>query len=535
MILKRFSFLFILLLYCSKNGATQESLLPMGSRFTQEHYLTADGESIAGNGLFPISEKEFGLVYAKEYDSTPMKKSWLNRKLFHQHFFEIRGEDYFLSIDPLLNLSLGSSLSPTEIDLFQNTRAFQVQGEVMGKVAFYSSFFENQARFADFQTDYFEDRGEQRYAESKGYYDTINAVIPGGGRTKPFKDGGFDYASAISYIRYRPNDFLAVQFGNHPQFIGWGHRSLLLSDNSFNFSNLKFDWSLSERWSFSTIHGKQLNLVRRIRSLGDTTFVTTVEEPYEKKNYSAKYLTFSPNDNLVLGFFESQVYFREDSIHSQWMHPMYFNPLPLINTVVYGWENNQAKSLLGFNFAWKFWKNKTLYGQFVTDEITNNNFQWGAQIGIKSNHLFGVKDLFLLGEFNTSTDQLYAANNRRLAYTHYNLPLAHTLGNGFSEVIAKLHYEYKRIYLDFHGVKYRAERPIYNMQSLFNSKGNYNNQITDVLFIESEIGYCFNPLTKLSAFVKGIYRKENVEDVINQTTLLFIGVKTNVFNRYLDF
>jgi hypothetical protein len=463
------------------------------------------------------------------------KKGWLGTKLFHEHFFEVQGEDFFLSVDPLIDLSVGRTNSLNPIDLFQNTRAFQVQGEVMGKVAFYTSFFENQARFADFRTLYFEDRGEQRFSESLGYYDTINAIIPGGGRTKPFKEGAFDYASAISYIRYRPLNFLAIQFGNHPQFIGWGHRSMLLSDNSFNFSSLRFDWSIGERFTFSTIHGKQLNLFRRIRSLGDTTFVTTVEEPFEKKNYSAKYLSFAPIENLVFGLFESQVYFREDSIASQWMHPMYFNPIPIINTGVYGWENRSAKSLLGLNFAWKFWRSKTLYGQFITDEVSQENFQWGAQIGVKANHLFGIQDLFVQCEYNTATDQLYAAQNRRLSYTHYNLPLAHTLGNGFSEIVAKLHYEFKRIYLNLHGVRYQAEHPIYDMQSLFNARGDYNSKNTNVVFLETELGYCFNPRTKLSAFVQGTYRNEIIEGERNQTTLFLIGIKTGVFNRYFDF
>lgn len=524
-----FVFLFI------KTGILQEMLLPVGERFKQEQYLTVNQDALIGNGFFPATEGDFQFVYAQYYNSSERARSWFNRKLFNEHFFEVRGEDYFLSIDPLMNLQLGKTADSDSINLFQNTRAFQVQGEVMGSVSFYTAFFENQARFADFQTTYFEDRGEQRYSESKGHYDTINAVIPGGGRTKPFKEGAFDYASAISYVRYRPADFLAVQFGNHPQFVGWGYRSLLLSDNSFNFSNLKVDWSIGDRWAFTTVHGKQLNLFRRIRRLGDTTFVTTVEEPYEKKNYSAKYLTFQPNENWSIGLFESQVYFREDSIQSEWMHPLYFNPLPLLNTAVYGWEDKDAKSLIGLNFAWRFWKSKVLYGQFVTDEVSNNSMQWGAQIGVKSNNLFGIKGLFLQGEFNTATDQLYAANNRRLAYTHFNMPLAHTLGNGFSEVIAKIHYEFKRIYIDFHGVRYTANRPIQNMQSLFNSKGDYENENTVVLLLETELGYCFNSRTKLAAFVKGVYRNEKIENRNNQTNLFFIGLKTNVFNRYFDF
>jgi hypothetical protein len=528
----------ILIVYCisffSCDVVAQELLLPLGKRFKQKYYMTSDGDGLTSNGVFPATEGQFGEIYAHQTDTSYLEKRWLNRKLFNEHLAEIRGENYYFAFDPLMNLHVGKTAESDSINLFQNTRAFQVHGEVMGKVAFYTSFFENQARFADFQTTYFEDRGEQRYSESKGYYDTINATIPGGGRTKPFKEGAFDYASAIAYMRYRLADFLAIQLGNHPHFVGWGHRSLLLSDNSFNFTQIKMDWQLGDKWSYTTMHGKQLNLFRRIRNLGDTTFVTAVEEPYEKKNFSVKYLSFKPIPQLSIGLFEAQVYFREDSIQSKWMHPLYFNPLPIVNTGVFGWENDDAKSILGLNFAWNFWKTKVFYGQFVMDEIGSAP-QWGGQIGIKANKPFGVKGLFIQGEVNTATSQLYAANNRRLAYTHFNLPLAHSLGNGFSELVAKAHYSLNHLYLDFHIVYYKANRSIHNMQALFNTRGEYEKERTTVLMLETELGYSFNSRTRLSVFLKGVYRSERIVSVENATNLFFVGLKTNVFNRYFDF
>lgn len=526
--------IFFALLFVEKVN-TQELLLPNGDRFKQKQYLISDGEGLTGNGFLPATEKEFKFIYSKEYDSLKRAKSWINRKLFNEHFFEIKGEDYYLSIDPLVNLHLGQTNDSDSINLFQNTRAFQLQGEVMGNVAFYTAFFENQARFASFQTDYFEDRGEQRYSESKGHYDTINATVPGGGRTKPFKEGAFDYASAISYFRYRPADFLAIQFGNTPSFVGWGYRSMLLSDNSFNFTNLRLDWSLSEKWSFTTTHGKQLNLFRRIRGLGDTTFVITVEEPYEKKNFSTKYLAFEPNEKLSLGLFEAQVYFREDSIHSEWMHPLFANPLPFLNTAIFGWENRDAKSLIGLNAAWNIWDKIVVYGQFVTDDLSSQP-QWGSQIGFKSKDFMKVQNLFIQAEYNVATNQLYAAENRRLAYAHFNLPLAHSLGNGFNEFIGKLHYEFKRVYVDFQGVFYRSQRPITDMNGLFNAKNEYAVNETEVVVGNIELGYLFNERTNLSFFVSGTYRQENtMSNAERNTIMIFAGIKTGVFNRYFDF
>lgn len=524
----------LLALLVSTTGLkAQEILLPIGHKYRNQDFTLENTKTIVGDGFFPVTQGDLDSVYHLKTDKKD--GGWFGRKLFHEHFVELRGEDYFLAIDPLINAHIGQEKGDFENNIYQNTRAFQVFGQVMDNFSFYTAFFENQARFADYKTNYFEDRGEQRFRENLGYYDTINATIPGGGRTKPFKEDGFDYSSAVSYIRYRPTESFAVQFGNNPNFVGWGHRSMLLSDNSFNATQLKTEWQINDQLKFSTIHAKHLNLFRRIRRLGDTTYVTTVEEPFEKKNYTAKYLSYQPTENFTVGLFEAQVYYREDSIHSEWMHPLYFNPLPLLNTAIFGWENSSAKSLLGLNFAWGFMKNSLLYGQFVTDELSSSP-DFGAQLGVKSNHFLGVQHLFLQLEMNHATNSLYAAQNRRLAYTHYNLPLAHTLGNGFTESIAKVHYEFKRIYLELGAIYYEANSPIQNMSSLFDVRGNIPDDFNRTLLGEVELGYVFNKRTHLSLFAKAVYRQSESEISGNQNTaLVFGGLKTRVFNRNFDF
>ena len=41
------------------------------------------------------------------------------------------------------------------------------------------------------------------------------------------------------YVIYRPNNMFTLQFGHGKHFIGNGYRSLLLSDNSFNYPFLR--------------------------------------------------------------------------------------------------------------------------------------------------------------------------------------------------------------------------------------------------------------------------------------------------------
>ena len=507
----------------------QEVLLPMGSVFKDRTILSADNDSLptfVGTGLFPVAEEATTEVLYRNHP-TSERKYWFGRKLFDEHFVELRGEDYFLAIDPLVNLSLGREEGLETTTLFQNTRAFQVSGEVMDNVSFYTAFFENQARFASYQSEYFTSRGEL-YPQWNGYAPQ-NAVVPGGGRTKPFKEDAFDYAAAVSHVRYRPSKYLAVQFGNTPNFVGWGHRSMLLSDNSFYATTLRLDATITDRISFSRLNSKHLNLMRRAET-------TKVEAPYEKKNYSANYLTFQVNDQFTIGLFEATVFFREDSIHSQWMHPLYFNPVPLVNTAVFGWESADAKSLLGINAAYKIGQKNLIFGQLATDKIGDNT-AFGMQLGWRTKGMFKLKNLYTHVEYNMASAELYAANNRRMNYTHFNLPLAHTLGNGFTELIFRVGYSYKRVYVEAHASTYEANQKINHLGSLFDSRGvTQPEDKVQVMYAHAEGGYCFNPRTNLSAFAKVTVRTSASElHGDHNAMLVTFGIKSRIFNQYTDF
>ena len=526
---KAISLLILLSVFSTLPAVAQEILLPMNSMFKDAYILSTNGDSeigFTGAGLFPTTQGDINQIEYLGSDSTDRYK-WLRRKLFHEHFAQVKGDDYFLSFDPLIYGASGVERGMEQNTLFQNTRGFQVSGEVMNKVSFFTAFYENQAQFASYQRAYFAERSEQRIVG--GNYIKEHAAIPGGGRTKPFGDTGFDYASSMSYVRYRPSKYLAVQFGNNPNFIGWGHRSLLLSDNSFNATTLRVDVTLGKKWSYSLLKSKHLNLLRR-------EFTNAVEAPFEKKNYSVHYLTYKPTERLTIGLFEATVYFREDSIQSQWMHPLYFNPVIGVNTAAFGWENQDAKSLIGLNFAYSIGKKHLLFGQLATDELSATP-QYGIQLGWRSADLFRVKNLTAHIEYNKATERLYAANNRRMAYTHFNLPLAHTLGNGFDEVIGRASYMFKSFYIQTQGIFYRSDQPMEAQSNLFESREvqvQFDRQ--NVLLAEVEVGYRFNPTTNLCAFTKVIYRQSEGELAGQRNVgMVFFGLKTRLFNQYMDF
>jgi hypothetical protein len=513
-------------------------LLPLHDPLTPRFSSMAqkfDYDKSARNGLY----NTFGFRCGPEklraaYSPRP---SWLGRKWIDEHFFEVidttaKEKDVWVVINPIVNLQGGGQRGGSE-RLYQNTRGLEAHGRIKN-LEFYTGFFENQARFAAFQQDYFHAQGELRL-NSAGEYVVSNAIVPMGGRTKPFQETALDYASSVSYVRYthllggKYGKALRLEFGNTPNFVGWGHRSVLLSDNSFNATAFKFEFDINDKWSFSKINAKHLNLMRR-------QFTTAVEPPFEKKNYSAHYLVYRPSKNTTIGLFEATVYFREDSVQSRWMHPLYFNPIPLVNTAVFGWENAAAKSLVGVNFAQRIRDNHLVFAQLASDQL-GEDFQYALQFGWTWMNVLALKNLTIHAEFNKASDRMYSANNRRMAYTHFNLPLAHTLGNGFDELIGRVFYHYNKWYIQLHAVLYQADQPMENQTHLFQERTNAKfNDHQRVSYNEMEVGYLFNARSQLSVFARGIYRYSAGETQgIQTTTLFFVGIRNRLFNQYTDF
>ncbi|HLW29636.1 MAG TPA: hypothetical protein VKX29_02180 [Brumimicrobium sp.] len=518
---KNIAFYFIV--WISFSSWSQEILISSAGNVKDEVLFSGSDNRIIGNGFFPISYSDANYSLPTK-DST---RSWVLRKLLTEHFIQKEGEGFFLAVDPLLNMTIGKeALQNTPDYLYQNTRGVQAFGHLKNKLSFYTAFYENQARFVDYQRDYFVDRGE--FYPNSGTYIQDNAVVPNGGRTKPFKTNGFDYASAISYVRLTPIKQLAIQFGNAPRFFGWGHRSLLLSDNSYNYTHLSIDWEIIKGLTYTFIRGKQLSLVRKVHT-------NMVEAPYERKGIGVHYLSYRPLPSLVIGLFESSVYLRDEAKTSQRVNPYFYQPIIGVNTVLNGGESADMRNIVGLNIGWRFHNNHMIYAQTVSDDF--KNLEYGFQLGYRTGNTFGVKNLRLQFEYNQASRNLYAADNQRMAYTHFNLPLAHSLGNGFKEVIVRSAYQWKRIFIEAEAVYYKANQTMDSKSNLFESKQvAFGENNTTVLNGSVELGYLVNPATRLRVFVNANYRTStsNLGGEISYGVLSF-GIRSALSNQYFDF
>ena len=147
------------------------------------------------------------------------KQTWFGRKLFNEHMVYVKGNDYWFTLNPVVDLQLGKDSE--DVNTFNNTRAVQINGGLGNKFNFSASFYESQGRFAKYVNDY------ANYIKPDG---GNPAIVPGRGIAKEIYTDAYDYPVSEGYISYTPNQFFNFQFGYGKNFIGDGYRSLYLSD-----------------------------------------------------------------------------------------------------------------------------------------------------------------------------------------------------------------------------------------------------------------------------------------------------------------
>jgi len=518
--------------------------------FTHSYYARFDAEMNAIGTNSHTAAKPF--VYsdvARYYDIKAEKESlakdtdsWLGRKLFNEHLVEVQGEDYWFTVDPILDLQVGKDSEADFSSTYNNTRGIYIQAGLGERFNLTASVYESQGRFADYYN---------RYAESLKAYGPDPAIIPGRGIAKRFKDNSYDYPVAEAYLSYTPADFLNIQFGHGKNFIGDGYRSLLQSDVASPYPFLKLNatfWKLkyTSTWMW----------------LKDVRDEVVVDDAFLTKYMANHYLSWNVSERLNLGLFESVMW---ADTNGRGFDVNYLNPIIFFRAIEFQTGQGAGNAILGLSSKYK-WNNKVnLYGQFVLDEFSladvkagekswKNKF--GFQVGAKYFNAFNVDDLLIQAEYNQVRPYTYSHNTQVLNYGHFNQPMAHLWGANFREFVLIGRYNYKRWFgdakmiigqrgLDYNttddSVSYGGD--IYRDYNDRNAntgieigQGNKTNSF----MAELQAGYLLNPETNLKMFANIIYRDFN-PDAVNASTVrsgsvwFSLGFRTDLFNWYNDF
>ncbi|MGY5352670.1 gliding motility protein RemB [Wenyingzhuangia sp. IMCC45533] len=489
------------------------------------------------------------------------KSTWGGRKLWNEHLLEVRGKDYWLNLDFLLDGNVGRENGDAGTTI-ENTRILKLEGQLGNKISFSFTGTETQAKFPQFIREYIlinqpEDAG---------------GLIPGRGKAKSFGETGFDYGISTGYVSYTPNKFFNIQFGHGQNFIGDGYRSLLLSDVAAPRTYAKL----------TTKIGK-LEYTNIWTWLRDFNFTIDTDENVDFENnatHKRKYgifhhLSWNVNRRLNLGFFEGII--SDNSGTSGSLQAEYFNPVIFYKNVEFANGEDGGSGAVGLDIKYRVWKQNYLYAQFLLDEFSADKFfksngywanKYAFQLGVKSFDLFNVKGLLLQAEFNKAKPFTYSHEEQH-NYAHFGQPLAHLWGANFWEAIFIARYNRNRWGIntkfsfgkkgfDFFGDDISNGGNIFiNSGKRASDFGNEDQQgnLASITNIDLEVSYLINPSNNFKIYAGAYLRNFDAEADITRvgivprlkqeslnttfntenTQWFVMGVKADLFNFYKDY
>lgn len=538
-----------LLIIFIKSLYSQSITLPLErtQRIEQERKLILEGTQ--WHPVYPFRSDTF---YYSAYNDISNKKSsrtkgdfkeLLKSKLFFESLIKVDTAGLKLIIDPMVFFSIGHESfmgkggltgesgniqKPDERNTWVNTRGIRVEGSIGNKVSFHSAFYESQAVLTTW--------ADQQSNDLR--------VVPGQAMYKRFKGTGFDYAFAEGHVSYSPSGYFNFRLGHGKNFLGDGYRSLLLSDVAFNYPYFAINTRV---WN--------IEYVNIFSQLMDISQPKGSWDPWPKKYTTTHYLSWNVTHWLNIGLFESIVWHAGDSTGKRGFELQYLNPIIFYRPVEFS-MGSPDNALMGGSIRLKFLKHNMLYFQMLLDEfklehVLKGDGWWankhGFQAGIKSYDFFNIPNLYVQAEYNHVRPYTYSHNSAIQNYGHYNQPLAHPQGANFREIVVlvdkrikRWQFGYKLIYstygADSAGSNYGHN--IYFPYKTFVTE--YNNKIgqgvkTNLVQHDLRVGVIVNPATNLT-FSSGItFHNRTSEISKEQQMYIWVGLRSDMFNRYYDF
>jgi len=505
-----FSFFVIFFLTCQNNTISTQS-------YYRDQLMNSNRlNPYSGSSFLPVIESDYNLLHIIRDSSVLYNDMAVD--LLKKHMVELKGKDYFLTISVVGQVSLGRDLLDTlKPKLFQNTRGILVEGDLFKNFSFSTSFYENQSRFSQFESQFIKNNGEF-YTYWNGY-NQQNGVVSGAARTKPFKTNAFDYAYAVGNFIYKPIKSLAIMAGNNQQFIGSGYRSMLLSDNSCGSPYLRLDLKLNSKWTVTILRSRYMNLVRK------KTY-NTVEGYYQPKGFSANYISYQMSKKSSISFFEGSVWSMGDSLTTRSLNPIYFVPVPGMSALI----SKKTYSVYGVNFSQILFSKSRIYSQLAIGSGEKNQF--ALQLGARAYNPWKLKNTMFQLEFNLASKNMYTSKNARLNYSNYNMPIAHLKGSGFKELLFRFNTQIQGYYFDFKSSSYFLKD--YNNDALLPVRLTYQTKSGFVLNNQLEVGYRFNSKLNVNIFGSLIFRNE-MFDVLKSNLIFQVGIRTGLMSQYNDY
>lgn len=474
----------------------------------------------------------------REYTYNGPKRSWFYRKFYHENLFIIHdtARKFWATIDPLFDFQATYDKGDSSRKFYNNTRGFMIQAGIGNKFSFSTSFYEDQASFP-----YYVDKFVQTYQ-----------VIPGQGRVKllsstigsSFYDNGYDFSVSEAYMTYTANNHVSFQLGEGKNFVGDGYRSLLLSDNSFDYPYFKVTTTFG-RFQYTNLYTIFINTNQELLSIA-------TEGLFQRKAANIQYLSWSATNRLEIGLFQALIWQASDSVTNKQCYNLnYFDPIIGISAARYGFENYNHSILLGSTVKYKISSNIMAYGQLAMNDMgpsTSIKDKTAYQLGVKLYNHLGE----LLFEYNQVRPYTYTGSNFQENYTNYNQALADPLGANFKELNAQVNFHFAK-HFTLH-----AELD-YAIMGMDSGTINYGNNVflsdmagtqtinnvkmgqglkADLNYVDCHLSYLMNPRTNMNIVLGLTYRELTVPSINYKdpsTMMVYFGFRTSLNNTYFDF
>lgn len=487
------------------------------------HILDKEENLLYESELLYLSDTFHSSIYPRRsalltnYESIQMDlKASKKENLWNQYPIELFKNT--TRIIPLLQMGLSKDFNrPTAP--YQNGGGVLLHSDMGKKVSIQFAVYGAQERFG------IED---QKQIDSTG-------ILPHIGPYNAKKNDTYIYTNWEGYISYQAASFLNIQAGKDQNFIGDGNRSILLSDNSSPYPFIKATVYLGK------IH--YLVLYQFLKDV-DTDFYNY---PQEQKYSTSHFLSLNLGQRFNFNLFETVVWRDQlDDGGKRGYDFNYINPIIFFRPVEFS-IGSPDNVLLGGGYRIRFFKTTHLYGQLILDEfklseIKARNGWWankyGFQLGMKIYDLFSVKNLFILGEYNTVRPYTYSHDNSMENYGNMYQPLAHPYGSNFKELIGLVHYSKKRWLLQAKlsvsqmGIDMDSLNQGQNIYRSYNdNRKDYGNETlqglkTRIITGEVKLAYVINPLwnLRLETGIQ-VYKYANAIES-KQQNYMFLRLKT---------
>jgi len=464
------------------------------------------------------------------YDSlmTPDKND-TSKKILHQvfvngHLWNEKNQDFELKFDFLPDFLLGRETNE-KVTTWLNTRGVQLSGTVGKKFYFYTSLYENQGRFANYENNYIQN--------------ISGMMVPGQAYDRAVPKS--DWAYVTTLMGYKFNDKINVALGEDKIFIGDGYRSVLLSDFAAPYPLLRLNVNLCKNVQYTAMWAYfEDQKAKQFYIYGN-----------DRRKWGAfHYIDWNISQKATLGFFNALI--TEEVNEKNVAHGFdlnYINPL-YFTSAIQPSGTTTDHVFLGLSGKLNVLKKTIVYGQYLIDKTSQVDFgkrnAW--QIGFRGSDLFTAKRLNYLFEYNTAKPYCYSNQAPIDNYAQYNEPLAHPLGANFKEWLGILNYSINRF--DFQGQfnysEYGKNINGFNYGKFISQSSNSNipstntnttgqGLATTLKYAEGTIAYLLNPKYNLRFEVSVLLRNEKNALTETKTEMISFGLRSSFRNLYHDF